>query len=161
MSSEEKETGRSMVRMERTWSKSMMEQETRQLHVELQKGKKRKRTVLHDITNDTEFIKVSTTSFSSERFLESDLNVRYEVLVESGIEHNVGESKNEQVLDHLFSEVVIDTEDLTMQRSFVSTVLMVRSRIFDNVPPLLSTPSSNPLASPSNSPNPFRMASRQ
>ena len=69
-------------------------------------------TVLHDITNDTELIEVSTSSLSSERFFESDLNVRDEVLVESGIEHNVGESEDEQVLDHLFSEVVIDTEDL-------------------------------------------------
>ena len=69
-------------------------------------------TVLHDITDDPKLVKVSTASLGAEGLLEGDLNVGDEGLVEGGVEHDVGEAKNEKVLDHLLSKVVIDAEDL-------------------------------------------------
>ena len=74
-------------------------------------------TVLHDVADDTKLVKVPATSLGPERLLERDLNVRNEVLVERRVEHDVGESEHEQVLDHLLSEVVVNTEDLERARN--------------------------------------------
>ena len=69
-------------------------------------------TVLQDITDDTELVKVPATTFRTEGLLERDLDVANGVLVPSSAHGNVGETQDENVLDHLLPEVVIDTEGL-------------------------------------------------
>lgn len=71
-----------------------------------------KRTILHDIPDDAKFVKVATSTFCAKRFLESDLHVRDEVLVERGIDDGITKSQDQHVLDHLFAEVVVDAEGL-------------------------------------------------
>lgn len=68
--------------------------------------------VLHDIADDAEFVKVSTSSFCAEGLFEGDLNAVNVVAVPGGSEEFVTESENEEVLHHLLSEVVVNTEDL-------------------------------------------------
>ena len=89
------------------------------------------RTVLHDITDNTELIEVTATTLSAERLLECDLQSRLEieigliypstylnvvdvVAVPCGVEELVAESQNQNVLNHLLTEVVVDTEDLLL-----------------------------------------------
>jgi hypothetical protein len=89
------------------------------------------RTVLHDITDNTELIEVTATALSAERLLECDLQPRLEVeigliypstylnvvdvvAVPCGVEELVAESQNQNVLNHLLTEVVVDTEDLLL-----------------------------------------------
>lgn len=119
MSSEEKEMGRSIVRMLRTWRRSAEWLMRQLLHFRpladppsSTAQKEKQLTILHDVPHDSKLVKVASTSLGSERLLERDLNVGDEVLVERGVEHDVGESEDEKVLDHLFAEVVVDAEDL-------------------------------------------------
>lgn len=72
----------------------------------------RKHTVLHDITNDTELVKVAATALSTEWLLECDLNVIDVVTVPGSTEEFVSESENQQIFDHLLTEIVVDTEKL-------------------------------------------------
>lgn len=71
-----------------------------------------RRTVLHNITDDTEFVKVASTAFSSERFFESNLNIIDVMTIPGGVEELVAEAHDEDVLDHLLAQVVIYTENL-------------------------------------------------
>jgi hypothetical protein len=82
-------------------------------------------TVLHDITNDTEIIEVTSTSLGSEGLLEGDLNVVDVVTVPGGAEELVTKSEDEQVLYHLLSEVVVDTEDLLLSPIGLERLLKV------------------------------------
>ena len=68
--------------------------------------------VLHDIANDTEFIKVPTAAFGAERLLEGDLNIVNVIAIPGSAEEFVAESQDKQVLDHLLAQVVVDTKDL-------------------------------------------------
>ena len=68
--------------------------------------------VLHNVANDAELVEVAATALSAERLLEGDLDVVDVVPVPGGTEELVAEPENENVLDHLLSEVVVDTEDL-------------------------------------------------
>jgi hypothetical protein len=70
--------------------------------------------VLHDIADDAEFVKVTTTALRAEGLFERDLNVVDVVTVPSGTEEGVTKSKNENVLDHLLAKIVIDTEELIL-----------------------------------------------
>jgi hypothetical protein len=72
------------------------------------------RTVLQNITDDTELVKVAATSFSTKRFFERNLNIADRILVPCSTEGYVGKPKNEEVLHHLFTEIVIDTEGLLL-----------------------------------------------
>jgi hypothetical protein len=71
-------------------------------------------TVLADIPQDSKLVKVSTSTLSSDRLLERDLNVGNVVLVEGALEEHVAEPEDEEVLDHFLSEVVIDSERLLL-----------------------------------------------
>jgi len=68
------------------------------------------RTILQDIPNDAEFIKVTTAALSSEGFLERDLDTRNRIFVPSGAHGDVGKTKHKDVFDHLFPKVMIDAE---------------------------------------------------
>lgn len=89
-----------------------------------------KHTVLHNITDDAKFVKVASTALCAKRFLECDLlkcvsgfdtineqcasylNVVDVVTVPGGVEELVAKAHDEDVLDHLLTQVVVDTEDL-------------------------------------------------
>jgi len=75
-------------------------------------GKKSQRTVLHNITDDTKLVKVTTSALGTEWLLEGDLDVVNVVAVPGGAEELVAEAEDEDVLDHLLTQVVVDTEDL-------------------------------------------------
>lgn len=81
------------------------------------------RTILQDIPNDTEFIKVTTAAFSSEGLLERDLDTRNGILVPSGAQGDVGKTKHEDVFDHLLPEVMINAV-----RFVLSPKLLERSK---------------------------------
>jgi hypothetical protein len=83
-----------------------------------------------------------------------------EVLVEGGVEHDVGEAEDEQVLDHLLSEVVVDTEDLYGKRLLVGGKEKSEGKQ-ENAPPPPSTPSSSQSASLATTPSPSRTASQR
>ena len=83
------------------------------------------RTVLHDITDDAEFIEVTTTALSAERLLKCDLDVVDVVTVPCGVEELVAKSQDENVLDHLLTEVVVDTEDLLLLPVRVQSLLQI------------------------------------
>jgi len=75
-------------------------------------GKKSQRTVLHNITDDTKLVEVTTSALGTEWLLEGDLDVVNVVAVPGGAEELVAEAEDEDVLDHLLTQVVVDTEDL-------------------------------------------------
>lgn len=66
--------------------------------------------VLHDISDDTELIKVASTTLGTKRLLEGDLNVVDVVTIPGGSQERVTKSENQDVLDHLLAKVVIDSE---------------------------------------------------
>lgn len=124
MSSAEKEIGRSMVRSVKTWSKSAAK-----ISFTTIIGLVVQHTVLHNITNDAKLVEVTSPSFCSEWFFKGDLgSMRIGLSIWFG--HDVGaylnvvdviaipcspkkfvtESKNEDVLHHLFAQVMIDSE---------------------------------------------------
>ncbi len=84
--------------------------------------KKLSRTILQNIPNDAEFIKVTTAAFSSELLLERDLDTRNGILVPSGAQGDVGKTEHKDVFDHLFTKVMINAE-----RFILSPVLLERS----------------------------------
>ena len=53
-----------------------------------------KLTILLDISNDTELIEISTSTFRSKWFFESDLNIVYHSVVQSCIYDWVSEPHN-------------------------------------------------------------------
>jgi len=97
-----------MARRVRTWSKSGQDVST--LHIICEGG----HTVLHHVTDDAKFVKVSTSALGTEWLLECDLNVVDVVAVPGRAEELVAESQYENVLDHLLAQVVINTEDLLL-----------------------------------------------
>jgi hypothetical protein len=72
------------------------------------------RTVLHDITDDAELIEVTTSALSAEWLLKCDLNVVDVVTVPCSVKELVAESQNEDVLDHLLTKIVVNTEYLLL-----------------------------------------------
>lgn len=60
-------------------------------------------TVLHDVSDDSKLVKVSTSSFCSKRLLEGDLDVSDLMFVERLIDEEVAEAKDKDVLNHLFA----------------------------------------------------------
>jgi len=119
MSSAAKETGLSMVKIVRTWSKSnrFCRLETQPVGGEI----KRILTVLQNITDNTKLIKVSTTTLRAEGFLEGDLNITDVVLVPCGTKCDVCKAKHKQILDHLFTQIVINTEGLVLGPPLLNT----------------------------------------
>lgn len=79
-----------------------------------QQGQNLQEMVLHDITDDAKLIEVTSTTLGAKWFLEGDLDVIDVIAVPSCVEERVAESENEDVLDHLLSEVVINAEDLLL-----------------------------------------------
>jgi hypothetical protein len=67
-------------------------------------------TVLHDLTDDANFVETSTATLCSERFLENDLNTANRVFVPGRVENNIGESKDEQVVHHFLAKTVVNSE---------------------------------------------------
>jgi hypothetical protein len=70
--------------------------------------------VLHDISNDAKLVKVPTTSLGSKRFLEGDLDVVDVISVPGGPKELITKPQNQNVLDHLLSKVMINTENLLL-----------------------------------------------
>jgi hypothetical protein len=80
---------------------------------------------LHDITDDAELIEVAPTALSAERLLKCDLDVVDVVTVPRGVEELVAESQDENVLDHLLTEVVVNTEDLLLLPVRIQSLLQI------------------------------------
>jgi len=78
-----------------------------------------KPTVLTDIPDDTKLVKVTSSTLGSKRLLERDLNVADKVLVEAALQPDVSEPQQQDVLDHLLSKVVIDSESLVLAPLFL------------------------------------------
>jgi hypothetical protein len=79
-----------------------------------QESKNLEEMVLHNITNDTKLVEVTSTSFSTEGLLESDLNVVDMLSVPCGAEEGVTKSEDQNVLDHLLAKVVVNSEQLLL-----------------------------------------------
>ena len=77
-------------------------------------GEDLEQVVLHDVSNNAELVKVSPAALGSEGLLESDLNVIDVMPVPRRVEEGVTESENQQVFHHLFSEVVVNSEELIL-----------------------------------------------
>ena len=77
-------------------------------------GNRTRRTVLKDVTDDAELVKVTAASLSTERLFEGDLDVADGVLVPESVGSDVSKPEDEQVLDHLLPEIVIDPVGLIL-----------------------------------------------
>lgn len=66
--------------------------------------------VLHDVANDAEFVEVSSATLRTEGLLEGNLHVVDVVAVPCSAEEGVAKPQDQNVLHHLLSEVVVDTE---------------------------------------------------
>lgn len=95
--------------------------------------------VLTNVPNDTKLIKVPAPSFGAKRFLERDLNVADKVLVETGFEPNVSKPEQQDVLDHLFAQVVVNTISLVLapflfegSHHFSARLSVLSEWLFDN-----------------------------
>ncbi len=86
-------------------------------------------TVLQNITNHAEFIKVTATSFRTKGLLERDLNVTDGILVPRRIHGNVGEPQDEDVFYHFLPEVMIDTERLILRPVLLDRAKKLTRRI--------------------------------
>jgi hypothetical protein len=87
-------------------------------------------TILHDIANDTKFIKVASSPFGSEwlferdlipreirsstRLLGSYLDVINVVPIPCGAKEFIPESQNQNVLDHLLAQIMVNSEDFIL-----------------------------------------------
>ena len=70
--------------------------------------------VLHDISNNAKLIKIYTTTLCTEWLLERDLNVVYVMPVPGSTKKLVTESKDEDILYHLLSKVVVNAEQFIL-----------------------------------------------
>jgi hypothetical protein len=68
--------------------------------------------VLHNISDDTKLVKVTTTALGTERLLEGDLDVVDVVSVPGGAKELVTKPQDQNVLHHLLAQVMVDTENL-------------------------------------------------
>lgn len=68
--------------------------------------------VLHDISNNAKLVKVASTALGAERLLECNLDVVNVMSVPGSAEERIAEAHDENILDHLLSEVVINTVEL-------------------------------------------------
>ena len=68
--------------------------------------------VLHDISNDSNIVKVAATSFCAEWLFESDLHVCNVLTTPRCAEEGICEPEDEEIFDHFLSEVMIDAEGL-------------------------------------------------
>ena len=98
-------------------------------------------TVLANVTNDTKLVKVTSSSLGPERLLERDLHVADKVLVETALQPDVSEPQQQDVLDHLLSEVMVDPVRLVLgplflqRRHHLATRVSVLAKgLFDDDP---------------------------
>lgn len=70
--------------------------------------------VLHNVPNDTEIIKITSTALRSKWFLERDQNRCHIVPVPCWAENLITEPNGHQILNHFLSQVVIYTVQLLL-----------------------------------------------
>ena len=73
-------------------------------------------TVLHNIPNNAEIVKVSTTSFSTNGFLKCNLDVINVFAIPDLAEEDVGKSHRHHIFNHFFTQIMINTIDLIIKR---------------------------------------------
>jgi hypothetical protein len=71
--------------------------------------------VLHDISDDAEFVKVAASAFCAKGFFEGDLHVGDVLAGPSCTEEGICKTEDEQVLDHFLAEVMVNAEGLACQ----------------------------------------------
>jgi hypothetical protein len=98
-------------------------------------------TVLANVTNDTKLVKVTSSALGPERLLERDLHVADKVLVETALQPDVSEPQQQDVLDHLLSEVMVDPVSLVLGPLFLqrrhhlaTRVSILAKRLLDDDP---------------------------
>ena len=67
--------------------------------------------VLNHIADHAEVVKVAPPAHRPEVLLECDVHRLHVVAIPHGLQERVGEAKHEEVLHHLFTEVVINAVD--------------------------------------------------
>lgn len=68
--------------------------------------------ILHDVPDDPELVKVSSSTLGTKRLLERYLYGSDVVTVPGWTEYPVAEAQRHEILHHLLTQVVIDTVDL-------------------------------------------------
>ena len=68
--------------------------------------------ILHDVSDDPEFVEISSAAFRSKWLLECDLDIGNMLTGPCCSEKGVGETQNQKIFYHFFAKVVIDTECL-------------------------------------------------
>ena len=79
--------------------------------------------VLHDVSDDTDFIEIPTSTLSSEGLLEGHLHVIDMVSVPGSTQEGIAESQNQNILHHLFAKVVIDSIELLFRPVWLQSFL--------------------------------------
>jgi len=80
-------------------------------------------TVLHNVADDTELVKVTTSALGAEWLFECDLDVIDVVAVPGCAEEFVTKPQNQDVLDHLLAQVVVNTENLLFLPVWLESLL--------------------------------------
>src|SRR5438045_3769487 len=70
--------------------------------------------VLENVPCDTRFIEIGAAPFHAQRLRNRDLDIVDIAMVPQQLEESVGKSQDQDVLDRLFTEIVVDTIDLSL-----------------------------------------------
>lgn len=90
-----------------------------------QEGQDLEQMVLHNITDDTELVKVPPTALSAKRLLEGDLHVVDVIPVPGRAEELVTKSQDQDILHHLLAQVMVNAEDLLLVPVWLQRLLQL------------------------------------
>src|SRR5579885_3482978 len=113
--------------------------------------------VLDHIGQRTGFLIIGPASFDADRFRCRDLNVIYVPAIPERFKYPIAETKSEDILNSLFTEVVINAIDIRFTKNLVELIAqLARARqvvperfLDDQAPPPASLPQSRPAQSQS------------
>lgn len=71
-----------------------------------------------NIPNDSELVEIAASSLSTERLLERNDHTLDRVSVPNALEDLIGEAKHDEILHHLFSQIVVYAIDFLLEEQF-------------------------------------------
>jgi hypothetical protein len=97
------------------------------------------RTILQYIADNAKLVEITSPTLRAERLLESDLNITNRVLIPSSPHCNIGETKDKQIFNHFFTEVMVNPESFILgpvlfdgSQQLASRIKILSERFFDD-----------------------------
>ena len=88
---------------------------------------KLKGMVLHHISKGPRVIIVATAFFNPQAFSKSNLDIVNKILVPKVIKNKISKTNGKDILDHFFSKVMVDPEDLFFIKGFFQFLVELTS----------------------------------